>query len=100
MLPEGETLETTMQSGEQPYPELVWDALNAHQKTAAIRAAIDLDLFTAMAEGGSGVSEISNRCNASTRGIRILCDCLTLNGFLDKHSDTYELTPTSAVVLN
>jgi 2-polyprenyl-3-methyl-5-hydroxy-6-metoxy-1,4-benzoquinol methylase/predicted transcriptional regulator len=89
-----------MQSGEQPNPELVWDALNAHQKTAALRAAIDLDVFTAIAEGAHDVTEIARQCGASNRGIRILCDYLTLNGFLKKNGERYELTPTSAIFLN
>src|SRR5947209_2115170 len=89
-----------MQSGEQPDPQLVWDTLNAHQKTAALRAAIDLDVFTAIGEGAHGVTEISKRCSASSRGIRILCDYLTLNGLLKKQDVSYELTPTSAVFLN
>lgn len=89
-----------MQSGEQPNPGLVWDALNAHQKTAALRAAIDLDVFTAIADGEADVAGISSRCGASTRGIRILCDYLTLNGFLKKQNERYELSPTSAVFLN
>ena len=90
----------TITHGGEPNPELVWEALNAHQKTAALRAAIELDVFTTIAEGANKVAEIARRCGASARGIRILCDYLTVNGFLNKVSDQYELTPTSAVFLN
>jgi len=93
-------VQPTMQSAEQPNPQLVWDALNAHQKTAALRAAIELDVFTKIGEGAHDVAGIANRCGASTRGIRILCDYLALNGFLKKHEEKYELTPTSAILLN
>jgi len=86
--------------GAAPNPELVWDTLNAHQKTAALRAAIELDVFTRVGEGAHDVTEIARLCGASTRGIRILCDYLTVNGFLDKAGDKYDLTPTSAVFLN
>ena len=33
-----------------PSPALLFDTINAYQKTAAIRAAIELDIFTALAD--------------------------------------------------
>ena len=41
----------------QPTPALLFDTLNAHQRTEAIKAAIELDLFTAIAEGKTKASE-------------------------------------------
>ena len=38
----------------QPTPERIFDTLNAYQRTAALRGAIDLDLFTAIDEGAAG----------------------------------------------
>ena len=83
-----------------PNPALVWEAFNGYQKTAALKAAIELDLFTAIADGATTAESISARCNASQRGIRILCDYLTVAGFLSKQASGYSLTPTSAVFLN
>jgi ubiquinone/menaquinone biosynthesis C-methylase UbiE len=37
--------------------------------------------------------ELSERCNASERGIRILCDALTAHGFLAKSGDRYTPVP-------
>ncbi len=34
-----------------PRPTLVFEMLNAHQRTAALKAAIDLDLFRAVGFG-------------------------------------------------
>ena len=57
----------------QPTPALLFDTLNAHQRTEAIKTAIELDLFTAIAEGKTKASEIAEACEASVRGILIAC---------------------------
>ena len=85
-------------------PLLFLETLNAHQRTAAIKAAIELDLFTEIAKtaaiGGAGVDVLANACNASLRGTRVLCDYLTILGFLLKHEQHYRLTPDSAAFLD
>ena len=81
-------------------PGLVLDMLNAYQRTAALKAAIDLDLFRAVGEGPGDVASIARKCSASERGIRILCDFLTINGVLLKEDGLYRLTPSSAVFLD
>ena len=45
-----------------------FDAINAHQKSAALRGAIELELFTAIAEGANTTEAIASRCQASERG--------------------------------
>jgi len=84
----------------QPTPALLFDTLNAHQRTEAIKTAIELGLFTAIAEGKVTAAEIARACDASERGTRILCDFLVINGFLTKQNDNYALTPDSAVFLD
>jgi len=84
----------------QPTPALLFDTLNAHQRTEAIKTAIELGLFTAIAEGKVTAAEIAQACGASERGTRILCDFLVINGFLTKQNDNYALTPDSAVFLD
>jgi ubiquinone/menaquinone biosynthesis C-methylase UbiE len=81
-------------------PELFFDTINAHQKTAVLKGALDLDLFTAIAEGNATAAQIAARCEASERGTRIICDFLTVQGFLTKTDDRYALTPDSAVFLD
>ena len=83
-----------------PSPALVFETLFAYQRTAALRAAIVLDLFRAIGEGPGDVPSIARRCSASERGIRILCDFLTIGGFLQKSGGCYVLTPTSALFLD
>jgi hypothetical protein len=90
----------TNPKAEAPNPALIFETLNAHHNTAALRAAIELDVFTAIAEGAQTSEALAKRCKASERGLRILCDCLTVFGFLEKQSGHYELAPTSAVFLD
>jgi 2-polyprenyl-3-methyl-5-hydroxy-6-metoxy-1,4-benzoquinol methylase len=90
----------TTQTDHAPNPALVFDTLLAAQRTAALRAAIELDLFAAIGEGNSDVALIARRCSASERGIRILCDYLTVIGILQKVDGRYRHTPTSAVFLD
>lgn len=81
-------------------PGLVFEMLNAYQRTAALKAAIDLDLFRAVGEGPGDVASIASRCSVSERGIRILCDFLTINGVLVKEDGRYRHSPTSAAFLD
>ena len=83
-----------------PTPDLVFASLFAYQRTAALKAAVDLEIFTAIHEGAQTVDAIASRCHASERGTRILCDFLTISGLLSKTDHQYALTPDSAVFLS
>jgi ubiquinone/menaquinone biosynthesis C-methylase UbiE len=83
-----------------PSPEHFFQTVNAYQRTAAIKAAIELDLFTAVAEGARAPRDLARRCQASERGLRILCDYLVVIGFLTKDEGGYGLTHDSAVFLD
>jgi hypothetical protein len=74
--------------------------VQAHQKTAALKAAIELDVFRAVGKGPGDVASIARHCSASERGIRILCDFLVINGVLAKDDGQYKHTPSSAVFLD
>jgi hypothetical protein len=85
---------------EAPSPALVFQTLTAHQRTAALRAAIELDLFRALGDGPGDAASLAQRCSASERGIRILCDFLTIVGLLSKQDGRYSHTTTSALFLD
>jgi ubiquinone/menaquinone biosynthesis C-methylase UbiE len=85
---------------QQPSPELFFQTVNSYQRTAAVKAAIELDVFTAIGEGNAAASEIAARCEASERGARILCDYLVIAGLLAKESGRYRLTHDSALFLD
>ncbi|MBX4995380.1 2-polyprenyl-3-methyl-5-hydroxy-6-metoxy-1,4-benzoquinol methylase [Rhizobium binae] len=80
-------------------PELVVDALFACRKTAAMRAAIELDLFTHIGEGKT-TAALASETSASERGVRILCDYLVVHGFLTKESGQYRMTPSTRMFLD
>ncbi len=84
----------------QPSPQLFFDTINAYQRTAALKAAIELDVFTAIGEGEHTAEAIALRTQSSVRGIRILADALTVIGFVTKRDGHYGLTPDSAVFLD
>jgi 2-polyprenyl-3-methyl-5-hydroxy-6-metoxy-1,4-benzoquinol methylase len=80
-------------------PELFFDTANAFQRTAALKAAIELNVFTEIGEGASA-SQAAEKCKTSQRGMRILLDYLVVIGFLKKEKDIYKCTPDSAVFLS
>jgi len=81
-------------------PEVVFDTLFAYQKTAALKAAIELGLFTAIDGGANTTQALATEVRASERGVRILCDFLTTLGLLDKADSRYTLPATSATFLS
>src|SRR5580693_5729831 len=88
------------QQAQAPSPGIVFDTLQAYQRSVALKAGIDLDLFTAVADGNRSLSAIAARIKASEKGTRVLCDYLTMVGFLGKQGAEYSLTPDSAAFLN
>jgi 2-polyprenyl-3-methyl-5-hydroxy-6-metoxy-1,4-benzoquinol methylase len=84
----------------RPNPERIFETLNAYQKTAALKTAIELDVFTAVGEGATTHAALANRCQTSERGMRILCDFLVIHGFLTKNQGHYGLTPESGAFLD
>ncbi|MBI1850228.1 MAG: methyltransferase domain-containing protein [Planctomycetes bacterium] len=81
-------------------PNRIFGAIQAYQQAAAIRAAIDLDLFTAIAGGATTQREIATRIGVAERGARILSDYLVVAGFLTKESGRYGLAPDAAAFLD
>jgi Dimerisation domain len=90
----------TSASPQLPTPERVFNALNAYEQTEAMKAAIELEIFTAIAEGNVSAATIAKRCQAAERGVEILCNYLTIHGFLTKEGTQYGLAPDSAFFLN
>ncbi len=87
-------------SAQGPSPALFFDTISAFERTEALRAAIELDVFTQLAAGQRTAAQLAGACRASPRGMRILADYLTILGFLRKHDDQYELTADAQVFLN
>lgn len=90
----------TAPAPQQPSPVLFFETVNAYQRTAALRAAIELGVFTAIGKGHNTPAAMAQQCQAAERGMRILCDYLTVIGFLTKSGSSYALTPDTATFLD
>ncbi|WP_342350005.1 class I SAM-dependent methyltransferase [uncultured Nitrospira sp.] len=84
---------------EGPSPQLFFQTVNGHVRTAALKTAIELELFTALGEGHSTPQALAQRCGGSERGMRMLADYLTVGGFLTKSGEEYQLTLDSQIFL-
>jgi SAM-dependent methyltransferase len=81
-------------------PAVVFENVQAFQRTFALKAAIELDVFRAVGEGPGDIASIARHAQASERGTRILCDFLVVGGLLDKVDGRYHHTPSSAAFLD
>ena len=87
-------------SGQRPSPDKFFETMVAYQRTAALKAAIDLDLFTEIGDGQRTASALAKKIHGVERAVRMLCDSLVALGFLTKNGTNYGLTPDSAAFLD
>jgi 2-polyprenyl-3-methyl-5-hydroxy-6-metoxy-1,4-benzoquinol methylase len=87
-------------SGHGPDPGLIFETFNMYQRSAALKAAIELDLFSEVAKGNRTAEAIAGAVGASTRGVRILADFLTIMGFLSKDGLEYSLSLEARLFLD
>jgi Dimerisation domain len=80
-------------------PDHFVDSVLGYLKTDALKGAVDLDLLSAIPVTDGTAEEIAARVQASPRGVRILCDFLTVHGFLRKDGQHYRLAPSTATFL-
>ncbi len=81
-------------------PDLFWETMTGFQRSAVLKTAVELEVFTKMGEGNATAADIAAACGASERGVRILCDSLATMGFLTKSGDKYGMTESTAVFLD
>src|SRR5947209_5014741 len=81
-------------------PAPIFDMLLAYQRTAALRAAVELNVFGALGEEPQDAAAVARKCAASERGMRILCDFLCIHGILLKDNGRYRHSPMSAAFLD
>jgi ubiquinone/menaquinone biosynthesis C-methylase UbiE len=87
-------------SDAMPTPAAIFASFTAYQQTAAMRTAVELDLFTAIAQGATTPADLAKACNASERGIRMLCDRLVVDHLLTKDGGRYGLSPSASMFLD
>lgn len=86
-----------------PNPDRIMALITGFEQTAALDAAVELDLFTAIGSAKAGkahAAALAATVKASERGVAILADCLTVVGLLTKQGDQYALAPDAATFLD
>lgn len=83
-----------------PSPDVFFETVHGFHRTAALKSALELDLFTAIHDGATDPEALAKQCHAAARGVRILCDFLVVIGWLQKSGQQYSLTPVSAAFTN
>lgn len=83
-----------------PTPASIFEALEGFHLTAALKTAIELDLFSHIAAGADTVATLAAAANASERGVSVLADALVVTGFLQKDGSRYRLSPDAAAFLD
>jgi 2-polyprenyl-3-methyl-5-hydroxy-6-metoxy-1,4-benzoquinol methylase len=83
-----------------PNPQPIWQVMTGFQQSAAFKTAIELELFTKIAEGNTTVPALAKACGAAERGIRILADVFAVHGFLTKNGNEYGLSEMAAAFLD
>lgn len=87
-------------SHDEPSLPLLWETFTGYQRTAVLKAAIELDVFTQIAAGAVTVDDLATRCQAAPRGLRALLNHLVMDGFLTKNGEHYGLAATAAAFLD
>ena len=80
-------------------PTWLLDEFRAFERTLALRTAIEMDLFTRIGAGRNTIRSLAADAGASERGLRALCDYLTVHGHLSKLGSRYSLTINARVYL-
>jgi SAM-dependent methyltransferase len=81
-------------------PGRVHQALTSYQLAQAMKGAIELGIFTHIASGAKTVPPIAKLCGGTEKGVRVLCDYLTVHGFLTKSGQEYTVVPDVAPLLD
>src|SRR5258708_3569514 len=93
-------LEPQQLTGRQLPDSIVFETALAYHRTAALTAAVKLDIFSLIGAGSTTVDALALKTDASPRGLRILCDYLTVIGLLQKQDFNYNLTPAAGRFLD
>jgi 3-hydroxy-5-methyl-1-naphthoate 3-O-methyltransferase len=80
-------------------PMKIMDDLWAARLSLALIAAVDLDMFTAIAQGNRTVDAITKAVKGRKRGVERLLDSLVGMGYLTKRGSQFGLTPVAETFL-
>jgi len=74
--------------------------MTGFQHSAAFKTAVEVELFTKIAEGNKTPTTLGPACGAADRGVRILADSLAVIGLLNKENGEYSLNDVSSAFLD
>ena len=80
-------------------PARIMEDLTGAWRSRTLIAAVELDVFSHIADGKRTVKEIADAAGASPRGMAYLLDALTAIGYLRKTGSRHGLLPVSAAFL-
>jgi SAM-dependent methyltransferase len=87
-------------SARPPTPERFLDTLQGFQRTEVLRAALELELFTALDAAPLEAGDLARAIHADPKGVRILSDYLVTLGFLTKAGESYSLSDDARLYLD
>ncbi len=82
-----------------PNPDLIYDLFGGIFKPQFIRTALQLDVFTPLAQSPFTAEQIAQACGCDTTGIKILIDYLYAAQLLTFEDNRYPLTLDAATFL-
>jgi 2-polyprenyl-3-methyl-5-hydroxy-6-metoxy-1,4-benzoquinol methylase len=82
-----------------PNREVLDDIQFGLVKATAVKAAIELEIFTRIAEGHRTLPALSRISGINERGTRLLLDALCFVGLLSRQQTEYKLSPTAETFL-
>jgi SAM-dependent methyltransferase len=81
-------------------PSRIFETLSAYWQTAALAAAIDLDLFTALGRRRLTLRHLAAQLDVDREALRVLCDTLVSYGLLRQGHGRYRSAPDTARFLD
>ena len=86
---------------DEPNLKLLWDTFTGYQRTAALKAAIELDVFTADRRRRRDRRRARGRAATRRRAACArCCNHLVIDGFLTRDGERYGLSATAAAFLD
>ncbi len=82
-----------------PKPDLIMQYMFGHAPTQALKAGVDLELFTHIARGKTRLGDLAQAAGASERGLKLLVGALCAMKLLTRNDDELALTPVSEMYL-
>src|SRR6266540_2540822 len=87
------------QTSRLPSPALLMQLALAHRSSAVLFAAVNLDLFSILAEGPSTAEAVATRSTSAPEATRLLLEACTLEGLLTSDGNTFANTPVADAFL-